>query len=237
MENSGNNKAVWIVPAVLVLLAVGYFLFGMDKTSLIGKLPGASESVATVNGAAISKENYEKEVSTMLASYKAQGVDVGNAANLAQIKTQVLESMINDELLVQATAEAGIKADQAEIEKQYQALIEQSGGEEAFKAELVKNNLTEEKLRENISKRIAITAYLVKNVDMSAVTASEAEISQFYDEYAKAQKDAGQAQVPALKDISEQIKQQIISNKQNALVAQFLTDLRAKASIETTPAD
>lgn len=217
---------------VLVVLAIaGYFVFGTNKT---GSPTNNVASVATVNGVIISKATYDTQLANSIASYKTQGVDVADATKLSQIKTQVLDNLIGDELLNQEVVVAGIKITGEEVEKQFQVVLTQIGGADALKDALVKNNLTEAQLRENISKQLAIQVYLLQNIDTKSIIVNEAEIAQFYADYSKAQKDSGEKTVLALKDLSDQIKQQLISDKQQTLVANFIASLRAKATVEIT---
>lgn len=218
-----------IVGLVLVVGAVvGYSIFDLGKSAPVANEVKV-ESVATVNGVAIPKDQYETQLSNVLASLKTQGVDVSTEAKVAEVRTQVLNDFINNELVAQGVAKAGIKATDADVETQFQAILTQAGGAEGLKAELTKSNITEAQLRENIAKQLAVQTYLMQNINTSTVTASEAEISQFYKDYSKDKKD-----VPPLKELSEQIKQQILLNKQQALVATFVAGLRTSATIETT---
>lgn len=230
-----KNKIIPIVALVLVVLAIaGYFVFGKNKIQ--SPANNNVESVATVNGVPITKTAYDTQLASSIASYQSQGVDVADATKLSQIKTEVLDNLIGDELLKQGAMVAGINVTTEEVEKQFQAILTQAGGADALKAELVKNNLTEAQLRENIVLQLEIQAYLLQNIDIASITASDAEIAQFYTDYSKAQIASDpKATVPALKDLSAQIKQQIISNKQQTLVVNFVASLRAKATVVTTP--
>lgn len=225
----GGNKMVWGIILVVIILAVaGYFMFG-KKTADV-----KVEGVATVNGVVIPKSEFDTQLA---AAIKAQNIDATNTTAIAQVKAQLMESLISNELVNQGIKATGIKATSDEIEKQFQAILTQTGGADKLKEELVKANITEEKLRENISKQLEIQAYLLKNIDASKITVSEKEIAQFYADYSKSQKATdAKAVVPALKDLSEQIKQQITSNKQQALIVSFIATLRAAAKIEITPA-
>lgn len=229
-----KNKIIPILVLVLVILAIaGYFIFSKNKI----KIPVNNNiaSVATVNGDIITKADYNTQLANSLASYKIQGVDVTDVTKLSQIKTQVLDNLISDKLISQGVVASGIKATADEVEKQFQTILTQIGGADALKVELVKNNLTEAQLRENISKQLAAQAYLLQNIDTKSIIVSDAEIAQFYADYSKTQKTTNpKAVVPALKDLSAQIKQQLISNKQQALIVNFIASLRAKAKIETT---
>ncbi len=224
-----TSKIVSMVVAVVVLALAGYFVFRGDKNETV--TPPVVESVATVNGVAIPKSNYETQLANSIASLKTQGVDTENAETLAKIRTQVLDDMINNELVNQGIAAAGITVNPADVDKQIQTITEQAGGVEKLQGELVKANLTEAQLRENVSRQLAIQTYLAANVNVAGITVTDAEVSQFYADYSKSQKDAGVKTVPPLKELTSQIKQQITLNKQQALVNEFITSLRNKAQI------
>lgn len=235
MENQGGKK--WFVLAivlVLVILAIGsYFVFGRNKISNVAD--NKTSSVATVNSSVIPKATYDTQLASAIASYKSQGVDVTNADKLSQIKTQVLNDLINNELLTQGARSSGIETSPEEIEKQFQVILTQSGGAEGLKTALAQNNLTEAQLRENISKQLTIQKYLLANIDVKSIAVTDAEIAKFYADYSKAQTTASSTiKVPALKDLSAQIKQQLISDKEQTLITNFIASLREKAKIETT---
>lgn len=226
-----NKNVIISVVVVIVLIVAGYLLLGRNTAKPVEQ---KADTVATVNGVAIPKTAYDTQLASALATSKSQGVDVTIDSALKQIKTQVLNDLISNELINQGVTKAGIKPTSAEVETQFQAILEQAGGADKLTAELVKSNLTEAQLRENISKQLAVQTYLLQNIDTKSITVSDAEIAQFYADYSKAQKDAGQKTVPALKDLSEQIKQQIITNKQQTLIVNFVASLRAAAKVETT---
>ncbi len=145
------------------------------------------------------------------------------------IKNQVLNDLIGNELLTQGAKAAGASTTQAEVDAQVSALVTQVGGQDKFKEELTKAALTEAQLRENISKQLTIQKYLLNNIDANSAVATDAEITEFYNTNVK-----GQTGAPALKDIKEQIKQQIINTKQQTLIVNFVAQLRAKAQVETS---
>lgn len=239
MENESVDKNKSIIPvtlAVLLVLAVGaYFFYGFNKTGNTGSVVNSGGAgVATVNGTIIPKEVYDAQLESAVSSYKTQGIDVANVDNLSRIKTEVLDGLINNELVAQNILIAGIKIAPEEVEKQFQLILTQAGGADEFKAELLKNNLTEVQLRENIARQLTVQAYLAQNVDIKSIAVSEDEIGQFYTNYSKAQKDSGKESVPSLKDLSAQIEQQLISNKQQVLITEFINSLRTKAKIEVT---
>ena len=235
MENENKNSKkniVYVAVLVLVVLAAvgSYFVFGGNGNKVSNKVV----NIATVNGTVISQTTYDTQLASAIASYKTQGVDVTASTTLSQIKTQILNNLIDSELLIQGARVVGIKTSDADTEKQFQAILTQAGGAEGLKTALTKNNITEAELRKNISNQLTIQAYLLANIDTKSIAVTDAEITKVYTDYSKAQKTASSTiKVPALKDLSPQIKQQLVSNKEQALIANFVAALRAKAKIET----
>jgi len=216
--------------SVIVLVVVAGAVAGLGFWGYKAK-PAVTNvaSVAKVNGVSITQSAYDAQLASVIATLKAQGTDTESADNQTQIRAQVLEDLINNELVAQQVIKAGISASEADIEAQFQILVTQAGDLEKLNAQLTASNLTETQLRANIRTQLEIQAYLLKNIDISSATASDAEAKAFYDTNVKTQADA-----PAYKDIVEQIKQQIIANKQQALVNTFIASLRESATVEKT---
>ncbi len=229
-----NKNVIISVLVIIVLIVAGYLLLNRDAAKPAEQKVETVDTVATVNGVVIPRTAFEAQLATALTTAKTQGVDVTNAEKLAQIRTQVLDDLIGNELINQGVIKAGIKVTPAEVETQFQAVLKQTGGAEGLAAELKKSNLTEAQLRENISKQLTVQAYLLQNIDVKSITVSDAEIAKFYADYSKAQKDAGVKDVPALKELNDQIKQQITANKEQTLIVNFVASLRAAAKVETS---
>lgn len=222
-----KEKVISIVVLVLVILGVvGFVIYGKDKVE--PQVATTDTAVATVNGVEIKKSAFDTQYAAAITSLSGQGVDTTSTTSVAAIKLQVLDSLIANELVNQGVVKAGVKASDADIEAQYQALVTQAGDAQKFADQLKAANLTEEQLRANIATQLAIQAYLLQNIDSSKAVVTDAEIKKFYDD-----NTAGQTGVPALKDVSEQIKQQLILNKQQSLVNEFIAKLRAAATIQT----
>ncbi len=227
--NSQKVISVGAVVLVLVGLAV-YGFYGNKSSAPSEQVVAESESVAKVNGISITKANYDTQLASAISAYKVQGIDADNPENLAQIKTQVLNDLISNELVMQGIAKEGVKSTPEEVENQYQALITQAGGVDKLKTQMVTSNITEAQLRENITRQIVVQKYLLNHVDVSTIVVTDEEIKKFYDDGV-----AGQEKPPVFKDVKEQIRQQILTNKQQILVNNFIQTLKDGAQIETTP--
>ena len=223
-----NKEKIFSVGALVVLIVAAtlYGVFGMKKSDKMALDTNASANVALVNGVPITQKAFDTQLASATTTLKAQGADVTSPDKLATIKTQVLTDLINNELVGQEIVKAGIKVTSTQVDAQLQAVITQVGGADKLAAQLSAAGMTEATLRDNIAKQISIQTYLTSNIATSSVTVTDAEIKKFYDDNTK-----GQTGAPPLKQVSAQIKQQLITNKQQLLVNDFLVTLRAKATI------
>ena len=221
-----KGNIITVVVAILVVLGGAYY--GFTRVNKEGAVATTStENVATVDGVAIPRSDYDTQMASAIASYKSQGVNVDDPAKMAEIQAQVVDTLVNNEILNQATVKAGVKGAQTDIDAQYQALLAQAGGAEKLNEQLAAVKITDAQLRANIAKQLAIRAYILSKIDINSATTTPAEIQKFYDENVKGQKGA-----PAFKDIKDQINQTIIANKQQTLLNALITSLRATAKIE-----
>lgn len=237
-----NKKIIGGVLALAIVAVGGYMVLGKKKDAMVAPVVTTAQSVAKVNGVEITQSDYDNQLAASITALKNQGVDVSASTTQAAIRTQVLNDLINNELVNQGVKSAGISATAQEVEAQLQAIITQLGGADKLAEQLKAASLTEAKLRENIAKQIAAQKFLLANISSSSVAVTDAEIKKFYDDAVKAQteankklpKDQKPQPIPALKDVKDQIQQQLVGQKQQTQAAAFVQALRAKASVETT---
>lgn len=101
--------------------------------------PTEPPAAARVNGQAISLTSYQNQVAQFEAALIAQGVDPNapdGQAQLAQVREQVLNGMIDQVLIEQEAGRKGIAVSDAELDAAMQEIIASSGGPEAFAAQL-----------------------------------------------------------------------------------------------------
>lgn len=231
-----NKEKIVSIGAIVLVLAgiVGLAWYGGGKLKK-QEVAAKPAAVALVNGVEITKEAFDTQLASAITAFKAQGINTDDPNNLSQIKIQALNDLINNELVNQGITKAGLSVGTQDVEAQVQALIAQAGGADKFKEQLTASNLTEEKLRENIGRQLLVQSFLLQNIDISTATATAAEIKKFYDDAVAAQKaQASTAEIPAFKDVLEQIRQQIINTKQQTLINAFIENLRSKSQISTT---
>lgn len=140
------------------------------------------DAAATVNGVTVPMTRYNEEVerTELQMRRQAQGQEISEE-QLEQMKTDILESLITTELLYAEASDAGISIEDSAVDQQVQQLKDQSGGEEGFQQNLEEFQLTEEQLRTDLRKNLAIQELLQQEV-VDQIEVTEQEQREFYDE-------------------------------------------------------
>lgn len=173
--------AVKLIKKLLAVTLSTTILFGFASCELVSKTPEAQmkEAVAKVNGKSITKGEFLKRFETKKAQMEAfYGKDFftkkENESYVTQIKYDVLETMINEVLLVKRAEELKVvpddKAIQDAINKNIEDAKKQLGGEEKFNQTLkdlkinledykgyIKNQTIIEKLYDEVVKDVKVT--------------------------------------------------------------------------------
>ncbi|NBF41107.1 MAG: peptidylprolyl isomerase [Spirochaetes bacterium] len=139
------------------------------------------EPVAVVNGSALSNERFNDAVARneMQMRRQSQGAPISET-QLNDMKSNILEGMINEELLYQEAQQQGISASESEVEQQIQQYKGQYG-EEGFASALANAGMNEEQLRSEISRSLTIQNLLEEEVT-SGIDVTDEEVREFYEE-------------------------------------------------------
>lgn len=134
------------------------------------------DSVATVEGVEIKKEELEKAFASALAG---QGIppDAVPAAQKEQAYKMVLDELIVDKLVTKRAAD--ITVSDADVNTTFDKLKKNFGSDEEMKAQLAQTGQTEEKIRADIRTSLREQKWLETQVkDSAAVTDKDAD--EFY---------------------------------------------------------
>ncbi|WP_419959587.1 foldase protein PrsA [Psychrobacillus sp. BM2] len=148
--NSIFNKSikVFALPIALTIALAG--CSGEDKTN--------KETVATVNGEEISKEDLTK---ILMKQYGVEALDV----------------LITNKIFKMEADSAGLTVEEKDIQAELAELIETYGGQEEYEAVLEANNIEEKALLENIS-----TYQLQTKVMEKVVNISDEDLATYFEE-------------------------------------------------------
>jgi foldase protein PrsA len=159
--------------------------------------------VATVNGEAIRRSEYDRAV----------------AQNSGE---EVLDGLIAERLIETEARKRNVTVDDGETAREVDGLKQQFGGDAGFQAALAQQGLTET----DLTRRIRLSAMLRRMVEGEAQV-SDQEVNAAYT--ANAERYAGQPEA----QVKEQIKTNLQEQKEQAAMGDLLEELRTQATIET----
>lgn len=134
---------------VAALLLAGLVLSGCSGVAGIGAA-SAKGDAALVNGKPITMADFNEQVKLVQDSLVEQGLDAKSSEGkqtLEQMRSDLLQQMIDVELMRQAAAAEGIVVSNADVDARLAQIIKDAGGADAFKKSLQESKLTEAQFR------------------------------------------------------------------------------------------
>ena len=157
---------------VLTLMLVSVLAWAAEKNA-----PG--DNVAVVNGVTISKDTYDRELDFFVKRAAPGGQQIPDV-QMAQMKNQVLESLIDRELLFQESKKKGIQVKSEAVSNELQKIQQRYPNKEEFKKLLNNMGLTESDVQAQIERGMAIQELIDKEVT-EKIEVSDEETKSFYD--------------------------------------------------------
>ncbi|MDP3995093.1 MAG: SurA N-terminal domain-containing protein [Patescibacteria group bacterium] len=234
--SQSKGLPIKLIASAVVLIVAGFLLWyfgGLDSIIGGGGTPEQAENqeqtevVARVNGDEILRATYEQRLDQTNAQYQQDGFDPNREDVAAQIQDQVIQNLVNELLLMQNAAAAGISLSQEEIGAEYANLAAQYGGEQELEAAISQQGISRSQLESEISRQLTIERYLSQEVDTEGIAVTDEEAQAAYDEIASNQEDA-----PPFADVAENLKEQMRQQKVSQLVSDFIAALREQSDIE-----
>jgi len=162
---------------LLIIVTVALFPFTgpawADETTSSGK------EIASVNGKAISKSQYERRMSVFKKQAAHKGGPLSDAA-LTTVKNRILENLIDAEVLYQQSQKEGVKVDDQAINEQIEKMKKRYSDETAYKKALKRMQVSEKEFRTEIQRALAINQLLDTNV-LQKITVTDEEGKKYYN--------------------------------------------------------
>ncbi|GGM37477.1 hypothetical protein GCM10011351_24590 [Paraliobacillus quinghaiensis] len=197
-------------------------------------LEGIPEVVAQVNGEEIGKEEFENAFTGQFQQIAMQAQMSGQASDIdqEQLKTQIVESMIGQKLLIQEADKRNFNVSDDEINKVIDGIVEQNGMEsqDALMAALEEQGTDKEEVLSQVEKQVKINK-LIED-ESGDIAPTDAEVQEYYDQLVAQQEEMdSNAEIPSFDEVKSTIEQQLVSQKQNKVVQTLVTTLRENAEI------
>ncbi|HVP77591.1 MAG TPA: peptidylprolyl isomerase [Thermodesulfobacteriota bacterium] len=141
----------------------------------------AEEKAALVNGTAITRDEFDREVLRIQGALLGRGKPL-TCAQIASVNKEIVESLIRREILYQESRKAGIKIDPKEIDKEIDTLKKQFLSEAEYKNELTRKNLSEDTLRAYLERNLSIQKYVERQF-LEKVKVEDGDITAYYESH------------------------------------------------------
>jgi peptidyl-prolyl cis-trans isomerase C len=168
-----DSKRIFQIAAIFICISL--YLPAMAQE----KKPAGSKA-AEINGVVITKEQFDKELNVHLDRVSRQGKPMADA-QLATLKKDILEGLIEREILYQESQKAGIKIKDQPVDQQLAAIKKRFPTEAEYTNALSKMNLTEDEIKAQISRGLAIRELIDKQI-ASKIVITDAETKAYYDD-------------------------------------------------------
>ena len=157
-------------------LILSALLAGVLVAASCGSDSSASANVvARVNGKDITAAQLDKQVQLQLNGAEQPA----SPEELQDLKLQVLNRIINDQILLEQAAAANLSASDAEVDVKFNEFKSQYS-EEKFQDLLKQQKMTVDDIRNELRKSITIDKLVNKEIT-SKISVTDAEIKQFYE--------------------------------------------------------
>jgi len=181
-----NKMPVLHFGAVLLLMLSVVTAFSEEKEPMVEKL-------AVVNGIVITKVEFDRKLNQVKQHMLKQGQKIPDD-RLAQIKMDIMEKMIDEELLFQESRKKGITVETEAIATDLKKIKQKFPNDADFKKALGESGLTEAELQSSLERGYVINK-LIDNQIMAPIVIPDKEIRTFYDTHPKSFKKSEQVRV------------------------------------------
>jgi len=239
LSKKGNK--VLLVVLVLIVVLVGA-VFGAYKTGLLEKVDlgvkkdssiistDPSRVVATVNGITITRSELDKKIAQVKKTLPAGAVD---PTEDAMFELTLLNDLISLKLLTTAAEAKQYTVTDDQVAAERASLVEQLGGEEILTQQLQSVGINDQELVENMQNELLIRQLLDNETDIKSITVTDEEVQQAYDNVMM-QGNIDPAEAPALEEVSDMLKNEVINQKSAVLIQEYIEKLKQDATIEIT---
>ena len=167
-----NTKTFCQLAAVFALILVFLPAMAQEKQS-------SEKNAALVNGVAISMEQYTKELNVQLARVSQQGQQISDD-QMAAMKKNILDSLIEREVLYQQSQKVGIQVSDQKVDDQLAGIKKRFPNETEYKNALSKMNLSEDEVKVQIKRGLSIRDLIDQQITSKVVINVE-ESKAYYD--------------------------------------------------------
>lgn len=170
------SRSKWIC-----LISAIFLSLSLNSSASADTPKAAEEKVADVNGTAITHRELNREIKIFKDRLARRGDQISDI-QLEAVKPKILESLVEQELLLQESRKKGVTVLPEEVEKQFSTVRNRYPTKEKFIEAITRIDLTEDELRKKISKVFAINLFVNTQI-VDKITVTEEDTKSYYDSH------------------------------------------------------
>jgi peptidyl-prolyl cis-trans isomerase C len=170
--NFSRIRPVINVIIILTWIGVSVFAFAADKTA-------SENKAAVVNGVVISQEEFDRELDFFIRRAAPGGQPIPDV-QMARMKNEVLDSLIDRELLFQESRKKGIQINSETVADQLKNIQQKYPNKDEFTNQLNEMGLSESDVKAQIERGLAIQELIDREI-VEKIQISDEESKLFYD--------------------------------------------------------
>lgn len=194
-------------------------------------LEGIPDVVAEVNGEEIAKAEFESAYTGQFQQLAMQAQMTGQEVDQAQLKEQIVESLVAQELVVQETENQKLTASDEQTDAAIEELVQQNGLESSDEllAALEEQGISEDEVMEQIQTQVKVDQLITE--EAGEINPTDEELQTFYDEAQAQQEKAGGEELPAFEEVKPQLEEQVRMQKEGEAIQALVAKLREEAEV------
>lgn len=195
-------------------------------------LEGIPEVVAEVNGEEITQEDFTQTYESQFqqTAMQQQMMGGGEEINQDELKQQVADMLVNQELLAQEAKNRDFTAGEDEVNEMVDQMLEQNGMEnrdELFAA-LDEQGLPEDEVMNLLETQIKVDQ-LIED-ESGEIEPTDEELQEMYDQMQEQQGQTdGEEEPPSFEELKPQLEQQFVMQKQGEATQALIEQLKEDA--------
>ncbi|UCZ52855.1 SurA N-terminal domain-containing protein [Bacillus shivajii] len=197
-------------------------------------LDGIPDVVAEVNGEEILRDEFVTAYEGQYMQAMMQAQMTGQEIDEEQLKAQIADSMVGQQLLIQEAERSSIEVSDEEVNALLAELAAQNGlgSEEEFLAALEEQGMSEEEVMTQIELQVKIDEVIANEAGNIELT--DEELEEAYDMMVAQQSQMGEeaeAEMPSFEEMKPEIEQQLMMQKEAEVTQALVERLREDADV------
>ncbi|WP_411843378.1 SurA N-terminal domain-containing protein [Salinicoccus sp. HZC-1] len=199
-------------------------------------MEGVPDVVAEVNGEEVTKEEFKQSYEGQFQQTAMQQQMSGEEVNQDELKKQVADGMVSQELLIQETENRNISAPEEEVNKTIDEIVKQNQmkSQDEFFTAMEEQGMKKDEVMSQVETQVKMNQLIAE--ETGDIEPSEEELKGIYDQQkeqmSQMQSEEGGGEMPSFEEIKPQIKEQVVSQKEGQAAQTLAEELKKKSDVK-----